>query len=534
MGVGLSQRVLSAAAIEILAGRQTRSSVIDGVSGLVEKSLLNVDETTSVVAYRMLETTREYAHKKLSESGEAHTAAQRHALYVRNSVVRTEPELAASRAEAEGLDSDGTLRTEEIHNVRSALDWCFSPGGDVEIGLEITAAYARTWLYMSLMTECRTRVEAALGRLNQTSVLTSDQIMELYVTLSIAVVHTTGLVEDTQASLEKALEIADLSADDTARRRALWAIWDYHSNSREYTRALDTARKFHQLAARSGDRSAIVVANRLSGHSLHYHGEQTTARLHLEQVLKLETAPHRARTLWFQYDQRVLAEAILARVLWLLGYPDKAAATAEACCVEAAELGHRLSQCYAHAIAAFPLACLIGNVAAAQQALDACIRVANENHLSFYQSWSQCLRGALLVEQGDFGAGLAVLSGALPVLGRVANRQPEFQIALAKGLAGTGDPTRALDVLGAALTHAKSDGEYWCVPELLRMRSGILISQAQDGSDAAERQLRYALRLARKQGARAWELRAATSLAQYLKSRGDRRHEFAHGSRICG
>jgi predicted ATPase/DNA-binding winged helix-turn-helix (wHTH) protein len=516
-----------AAAIEILVGRQTRSSVIDGVSGLVEKSLLNKDETAAVVAYRMLETTREYAYKRLSESGEAHTAAQRHALYVRNAIVRTEPESAVSRVEAESPNSDGTPRTEEIHNVRSALDWCFSPGGDVGIGLEITAAYTRAWLYMSLMTECRARVETALGRLDQTSALTSEQIMQLYIALSIAVVHTTGLVEDTQASLEKALEIADSSADDTARLRALWAIWDYHSNSREYTRALHTARKFHQMATRSGDRSAIVSANRLLGHSLHYHGEQATARLHLEQVLKLQTEHDPARTVWFQYDPntRVLTRAILARVLWLLGHPDKAAATAEACCAEAAELGYGFSQCYAHAIAAFPLACLIGNVAAAQQALDACIRVATENHLSFYQSWSQCLRGALLVEQGDFSAGIAVLSGALPVLGRVASRQPEFQIALAKGLAGTGDLTRALDVLGAALTHAKSDGEYWCVPELLRIRSEILITQDQDGSDAAERQLRYALRLARKQGARSWELRAATSLAQYLKSRGDPRHE---------
>jgi predicted ATPase/DNA-binding winged helix-turn-helix (wHTH) protein len=514
-----------AAAIEILVDRQARSSVIDGVSGLVEKSLLNVDETAAVVAYRMLETTREYAYRRLSENGEAHTAAQRHALYVRNAIVRTEPESSVSSAEARSPSSDGTPRTEEIHNVRAALDWCFSPGGDVGIGLEITAAYTRTWLYMSLMTECRARVETALGRLDQTSALTSEQIMQLYIALSIAVVHTTGLVEDTQASLEKALEIADSTADDTARLRALWAIWDYHSNSREYTRALHTARKFHRMATRFGDRSAIVAANRLAGHSLHYHGEQETARLHLEQVLKLETAHARVRTVWFQYDQRVLAEAILTRVLWLLGYPDKAAATAEACCAEAAELGYGLSQCYAHAIAAFPLACLIGNVAAAEQALDACIRVANEHHLSFYQKWSQCLQGALLVEQEDFSAGIAALSGALPVLGRVASRQPEFQIALARGLAGTGDLARALDVLGAALTHAKSDGEYWCVPELLRIRSEILIAQDRDGSDAAERQLRYALRLARKQGARSWELRAATSLARYLETRGDRRHE---------
>ena len=125
----------------------------------------------------------------------------------------------------------------------------------------------------------------------------------------------------------------------------------------------------------------------------------------------------------------------------------------------------------------------------------------------------------------DFSSGAAVLSDTLPILGRVASRQPEFQIALAKGLAGTGDLARALDVIGAALTHAKDDGEYWCIPELLRMRSEILLIRDPNGSDAAERQLRQALQVARTQGARSWELRTATSLAQYLKGRGNRQRE---------
>jgi predicted ATPase len=175
-------------------------------------------------------------------------------------------------------------------------------------------------------------------------------------------------------------------------------------------------------------------------------------------------------------------------------------------------------------MAAFPLACLIGNVGAAQQALDVCARVARENHLSFYQNWSECLRGGLLVEKKDFSTGIEVLHGALPVLGRVGSRQPEFQIALAKGLAGTGDLTLALNVLGEALAHAERDGEYWCIPELLRIRSEILIIHDQNGSAAVEQQLRDALRLARTQGARSWELRIATSLAQHLKS-SDRQHE---------
>jgi hypothetical protein len=44
------------------------------------------------------------------------------------------------------------------------------------------------------------------------------------------------------------------------------------------------------MASRSDDRSVIVVANRLLGHSLHYHGEQSATRVRLERVLKLEAA----------------------------------------------------------------------------------------------------------------------------------------------------------------------------------------------------------------------------------------------------
>jgi predicted ATPase/DNA-binding winged helix-turn-helix (wHTH) protein len=501
------------AVVETLAGRQAASSVIDGISGLVEKSLVNIDEADAVVTYRLLETTREYACRKLAENGEACAAARQHALYVRNAIMPTGP--GSTPISAAG----------QIHNVRAALDWCFFQGGDARVGLEITAAYARTWLHMSLMVECRQRVESALGRLNQMSVLSPDLTMQLYIALSIAVIHTTGLVEDTQASLEKALKIADSSLDGDSCLKALWAIWDYHSNSREYARALQAARQFHRKADLAQDSAALIVANRLLGHSLHYYGEQAAARLHLEQVLKLETKHRRARTVWFQYDQRVLANALLARVLWLLGYPDKAAVIVEGCCAEAAEVGHWLSQCYVHAIAAFPLACLVGDVTAARQALDACAGVASQNHLAFYQNWSQCLRGALLVEQEDFAAGVGVLSAALPVMGKLGGRQPEFQMALAKGLAGAGDLPAALDVLEAALAHAKNDGERWCIPELLRLRSEILISQDREGGPAVEQQLRKALQLARKQGARSWELRAATTFAQYLKSRGDRERE---------
>ncbi len=53
----------------------------------------------------------------------------------------------------------------QIDNLRTALDWTFSSGGDAEIGVALTAAAAPLWLLLSLLEECRDRVERALAAL---------------------------------------------------------------------------------------------------------------------------------------------------------------------------------------------------------------------------------------------------------------------------------------------------------------------------------------------------------------------------------
>jgi predicted ATPase len=55
-----------------------------------------------------------------------------------------------------------TRRIRDIDDVRAALDWSFSPPGDVAVGVDLTAAYAPVWPHLSLMQECRERCEQAL------------------------------------------------------------------------------------------------------------------------------------------------------------------------------------------------------------------------------------------------------------------------------------------------------------------------------------------------------------------------------------
>ena len=55
---------------------------------------------------------------------------------------------------------------QHLDNVRAALDWAFSPEGDPRIGVALTVAAVPLWVQLSLLGECRERVERALARLN--------------------------------------------------------------------------------------------------------------------------------------------------------------------------------------------------------------------------------------------------------------------------------------------------------------------------------------------------------------------------------
>ena len=62
--------------------------------------------------------------------------------------------------------------------------------------------------------------------------------------------------------------------------------------------------------------------------------------------------------------------------------------------------------------------------------------------------------------------------------------------------------------------------ELYVVAEALRIRGELRLSQQQ--TEAAEADFRDSLALAQRQGAKAWELRSAISLARLLKERGER------------
>ena len=384
---------LEAASAVATAADLDAAEIVDRVTNLAAKSLVVVERAGHVTRCRLLETTRAYALEKLTDAGELDQVARRHAEYFRDLFERAETE-RETRSAVEWLALYGWL----IYNVRAALAWAFSPSGDVSVGVALTAAAVPLWLQQSLLVECRDRAGRALAGLSPGSHPRRE--MQLRAALAVSLMHTKGATPDTIAAWTIALEIAERLADTEYQLRALWGLWHFHASRGECRRALALAERFRDRAAT--DRS---VGERMVGASLHYLGEQANARQHVERMLGRYAEPaRRSHTIRFQYDQKVAARMILARILWLEGFPEQARRTARENVEDAQAVDHALSLCNA-----LEVPCLVaiwsGDLVAAEHAVTALL--------------DHSARHALAVRHAGVAAsaGLCSSSAALPGAG---------------------------------------------------------------------------------------------------------------------
>ena len=503
-----------AASVEIAA-----SEIVESLANLVTKSLVWVDVGDLALRYRLSETVRAYALEKLAESGEREQIAGRHAEYYLGLFER-----AKAEAETRPMDEWLAEYRPRIDNLRAALDWAFSPSGDASIGVALTAASVPLWVDLSMMAECRRHIERALARLTSVADLDPRQEMHLQAALGVSLNYTTGPVPETEAAWTKTLEIAKSLGDLEYQLRALRGLWAHWMNAGEYRASLAIAYEFSALAATTGDPAALGAADRMAGIILHYLGDQTGARQHLERRLARAVSPVRqSQPVRFLIDRRVAARSLLARILWLQGFPDQAASTARLAVEEAEASGHALSLCHALAQAACPVATLNGDVVAAQSFTAVLLDRARELGLSGWIARGHCFQGTLLIMRRDFVAGLPLLRDALEEMreGGAAPGYPAFLTLFARGLGLAGQVTEGLAVIDQALELSERHEERWSLPEVSRNKGELLLLGGLVGAAvAAEDCFRQALDWAHRDGALSYELRAAFSFGRLRRDQG--------------
>ncbi len=203
-----------AAAAEAVCGREPIrvSDVLDDVTALTAKSLVQRGETSGRTRYRLLETIRHYARDQLElVEGDAETSRTSHLDYYVELAERTEPQLFGpqKREAFERL-------TPDLDNFRAALTWSSERPERGERGLRIAGALAQLWFARGLYREGLDRTAVLLSTASA-----ADPVRAKALWSAGLVACVLGEGEAAQAMLDDALDLARRASDRCLIARSL-------------------------------------------------------------------------------------------------------------------------------------------------------------------------------------------------------------------------------------------------------------------------------------------------------------------------
>jgi predicted ATPase len=502
---------LEAARLVCSGNGLTGADVFAAVTNLAAKSLIVTDIAGEATSYRLSDTTRAYAGDKLTASGELDRVRRLHAEVIRDLFRQADAEVATG-VTAEWREKYGL----QIANLRSALHWTFSPNGDAALGITLTTAAIPVWMHLSLMEECRGSVDRALAALDAAAGGDARSEMQLSAALGASLAYTSLDVRVVEAAWARALHLAESLGDVDHQLRSLWGLWLL-----EHRNALRVAQQFSAVAVTPADR---LLGERMIGVSYHFRGNQRSARDHIERALAYDITPDSgSRIVRFQIDRRLETQTYLARILWLQGFPEQALHTAERAVEHVGAADHAISLCAALAQAACPIALRIGNLDLAEHYIGLLCDASTRHALIAWRDFGRAYQGLLFIARGDLKGGIPLLRVAFNELNAAFSglRVNIFLGQLAAALGRAGKVSEGLAAINEAIDRAESTEERWLAAEVLRIKGELLSLDDRPGAVAeAEHHFCQALDSAREQGARSWELRAATSLAELWHRHG--------------
>ena len=515
LGIFTGGFTVEAAAAVPMDAASTRTDAIDRLADLVAKSLVVADVSGVKPRFRLLDTTRAYAVEKLEKSGERERIARRHAAYYRMLFKRAEDEVAARPA---GEWLAGYIP--EIDNLRAALSWCFGANGNVDIGFGLATGAAPAFLAMSLVTECHRWSERAILALDDATRGSCDE-MHLQAAWGTSLMHMHGERDAARVALNRSLAIAEERGDAINQVRLLGRLHMFHLRSGDFKTALHCARRSCAVARTIENPVAIALAHSILGLSLHLIGDLSGARVELEAALQHGSGFQRTSTIYLGFDYHSRAAIVLARTLWLQGHPAQAVERALQAIKDAERADHPVSLTIVlHWAASVFL--WIRDLPDAEKHIDWFIARAETHSLGPSVAIGGGFKGELAISRGDAKGGVENLQSCLEKLhaARYELLTTAFNISIIQGLAAMGQFAEGMTLIDETIRLVEANGDFSYMPELLRVKGGLFLSMSQPLVDNAEACFMQSLERSRRQGARAWELRAATSLAWLLRDQG--------------
>jgi class 3 adenylate cyclase len=303
----------------------------------------------------------------------------------------------------------------------------------------------------------------------------------------------------------------------------LHGLWVHHMSAAQHQVALGWAEEQLAAARETGDEVLELNGHRSLMTSHFWLGDLPASLEHGDHIRsRYDAERHHHIAELTNADPYTAEGSYRCQALWILGRPDLAREVSDEKDAFARRRKHPFDLCFALTIGALTFD-YRGEPDELLARAEEAIRVGRVHRVPLMsETMAQILVGIAWLRSGRVGESVDQISHSLTALRATGHRAwvPYVHAVLGEALALGGDLPVGLEQTGKAISLMETHGELVHLPEALRL-DGWIRSQLGD-ADRAQHRLQQSLDLARRQGARSWELRTSTTLAELLVERGDR------------
>jgi predicted ATPase len=325
-------------------------------------------------------------------------------------------------------------------------------------------------------------------------------------------------------AVERAAEVGRRLESSADLAPSIANLWHFNVARGRLDRADEISSDLYRIARELHDPEIMLQAHHATWPTRWLRGRFAEANREIDAGMAIydEHRHRHHRYVYLGHDPAVCALGIGAIVQWALGYPARAMRLDH----KAATLAHRLQHVPSLA-QALSLGCELrkahGDVRALTRTATELLALSEENALPQFRVTALMFLGWVQAHSGEPALGTARLEKEL-----VSWRQMGAKLHLTRSMCLLAEgylcaqlSTEGLEQVAKSLAIASETGELWYVAPLHQVRAELLL-QAQASVEAVETDLEAAIQVARQQGGRCWELRAATSLARLWRDQGKR------------
>jgi class 3 adenylate cyclase/tetratricopeptide (TPR) repeat protein len=343
--------------------------------------------------------------------------------------------------------------------------------------------------------------------------------------LGPALVDIAGHSADkTVKAFERAKTLMEATGDTTRRDEVLTGLTNTYNNRAEYRKSMALREEMLRLAEASGDATSLCAAHRGIASLHNIFGNFELAKKHGEIALGLyDEATHSPLAWRFVHDLGVSTESQLAITLWHLGEFERSRALSASAIERANRLGHANSIGYALAHEGYMAAFLRFDLKGLEQGAKGLLAIKDARGSLPWEMWGRYMQFFAFARSGVSDKALAAMTEGLSVRDRMKNRAAGSTVTLmaAEVFLRSGQHSRALEAIESCILLSDTTGEKWMLAEVFRVKADtVLAMDAAASEGAALAALEQSVETARRQGSRAFELRASLSLAKLLHAKG--------------